>query len=195
MGAASALTLASPALAVDIYVNTAPYIGNGVGTFFASIDPVTGVASGAYSRLGVSSGTFTDRFLFRLNQIGEGSGSITSTISGDITNPLNTTNLDFISVRLWNQFNWFTIPISTDLNGTEHGGAVNIPIFAALNPNSYNILEVTYLSRGAGSFGGDLNFTPVPEPAAWMLLMAGFGALGFALRRKKQENVRVRFAF
>lgn len=34
----------------------------------------------------------------------------------------------------------------------------------------------------------------VPEPATWAIMLVGFGAVGFAMRRRKKDNVRVRYA-
>ena len=34
----------------------------------------------------------------------------------------------------------------------------------------------------------------VPEPATWAMMMLGFGAMGFALRRRQKVSARVRFA-
>lgn len=34
----------------------------------------------------------------------------------------------------------------------------------------------------------------VPEPATWAMMMMGFGAMGFAIRRRRDTNTRVRFA-
>jgi hypothetical protein len=35
---------------------------------------------------------------------------------------------------------------------------------------------------------------PVPEPATWLTMLAGFGAMGFTMRRKPSETVRIRYA-
>ena len=45
----------------------------------------------------------------------------------------------------------------------------------------------------------DLTFSatisaPVPEPATWAMMLAGFGALGFAMRRHPRQAARIRFA-
>lgn len=36
--------------------------------------------------------------------------------------------------------------------------------------------------------------TAVPESATWAMMLTGFGALGFAMRRRPAANVRIRFA-
>lgn len=35
----------------------------------------------------------------------------------------------------------------------------------------------------------------VPEPYAWTLMVLGFGAVGFAMRRRTRDNLRVRYAY
>ncbi|SFJ80562.1 VPLPA-CTERM protein sorting domain-containing protein [Sphingomonas sp. NFR04] len=39
-----------------------------------------------------------------------------------------------------------------------------------------------------------LSITAVPEPASWAMLLAGFGALGMRIRRRRDMTVRVRFS-
>jgi hypothetical protein len=34
----------------------------------------------------------------------------------------------------------------------------------------------------------------VPEPATWAMMLLGFGAIGFGMRRRRSDTVRVRFA-
>ncbi|MHA6724263.1 PEPxxWA-CTERM sorting domain-containing protein [Sphingomonas sp. RS2018] len=55
--------------------------------------------------------------------------------------------------------------------------------------------DITFNSGRGGDFNGtaNLNATAVPEPATWGMLMVGFGAMGFAMRRKK-TTTRIRFA-
>jgi hypothetical protein len=52
--------------------------------------------------------------------------------------------------------------------------------------------------NGIGSAtGGEVVTPPVPEPSTWAMMLFGFGALGFAMRRRRQQlpGQRVRFAF
>lgn len=48
-------------------------------------------------------------------------------------------------------------------------------------------VTVTLTSRDIGG--------AVPEPATWMMMILGMGAVGFAMRRQKQQQARVNFAF
>lgn len=88
--------------------------------------------------------------------------------------------------------------------GSAAGGAYT----AALNPGSYYLqiyspTYATYLSQynAVGSQSASLvdhyDFTidavsNVPEPSTWAMMLAGFGAVGFSMRRRR--NVRVSFA-
>jgi hypothetical protein len=49
--------------------------------------------------------------------------------------------------------------------------------------------EVKLIENGGGGFENDNQtigvFTPAPEPASWMMMIAGFGVVGFCLRRPK----------
>ena len=84
-------------------------------------------------------------------------------------------------------------------NSTSDGD--NSAIFAGVLSNSADITSVTYsLTSNGTSFainGGRLTGSGlvggVPEPSAWALLIFGMGAVGTAMRRRRQST-RVSFA-
>ena len=155
--------------------------------FDVSGDITSGPISASFGRNGLGSGTFTDTFLFRIDQNGLGSGSITTILSGL---PMSATDLDFTSVIFNNGVTDYVVDTST--GSVEQGGLANIPITFG----TQNSLTVNYLSRGQGSYSGTLTFTPgpIPEPATWAMMLLGFGAMGMVIRRRKQRT-RVAYAF
>lgn len=68
----------------------------------------------------------------------------------------------------------------------------NVPLSTA------NFYKITVSGQGnaAGSlYSGNLSATAVPEPATWAMMLVGFGAVGFGMRRRRKEQPKVRFAF
>lgn len=73
------------------------------------------------------------------------------------------------------------------INGIGFNRATFFYTNAALNP--INLIEVV----------DNITYTPgaaagVPEPATWAMMVMGFGAVGFSLRRRTKQQARVRFA-
>ena len=126
-------------------------------------------------------GDFTDTFLFRIDQFGTGSGSITS----GTTALLSSTDLDIISVMVNGQ------PALKSFSSdglTERFDISNVQILSG----ELNSIVVTGFSRGFGSYGGNATFLPgaVPEPATWAMLMLGFGLVGTSMRSRRKAAVR-----
>ena len=70
---------------------------------------------------------------------------------------------------------------------------------ATFNYDSYNYgptLAYTTSTNGSGPayLGPNLTISAVPEPATWAMMLAGFGMIGFGLRRRVKQKVRVAFA-
>ncbi len=140
-----------------------------------------GSFSGAFSNSGIAAGAFSDVFNFLVPS----GGTVASTISSIFTtNQLN--NVSFTSVAL---------------NGTEYTigstGAVEFRFLPSLGVlTGRQVLSVNGNSGGNGSYAGTLAFTAaatpaVPEPATWALMLMGFGAVGYSMRRRS----KVRFAY
>jgi hypothetical protein len=140
--------------------------------------PITGQVSADIGRNGIGNGTFTDMYQFIVDVNGFGSGSFSTSLSGPGT------NINFTSAT----FNGLVVAL-TPTGDIEFGGRSGIAITAG----NLNQLVINYTSDGLGSYGGNLSFTPgaVPEPAAWALMIGGFGMVGGTLRRRR---ARVQFA-
>jgi hypothetical protein len=152
------------------------------GNPFTGTDPVT--ASIGHS--GIPTGSFTDLFTFTIGtagqgEIGSGSGSAITFFIGGIA------NVDFTNVYIDNgttQYFASAGDLAADSITIE-----GVPIFGGVL-NTLYIEGSVYANNGTGgvgSYGGSLGFTPgaVPEPGTWAMMLLGFGAIGFGLRRRR----------
>lgn len=98
------------------------------------------------------------------------------------SNPL--TNIDFSSVT-FNGVNFNNLAAGT----SEFRNLLNQSMVAG----GTNILNVSGTTGGNASFAGNISFGAVPEPAAWMLMMIGMAGVGYSMRRKEKQTLRVRF--
>lgn len=55
-------------------------------------------------------------------------------------------------------------------------------------PGGYNSVTI------GGSGNGTVSLLPVPEPATWLMMILGFGGMGYAIRRSRNPAARVEFA-
>jgi len=147
-------------------------------TYFAASDmniaaDPDGSISANFGQSGIVAGMFEHIYQFVLPVDGLASGSIaTSAVRSG-----GATDLDIISVF----FNGIKLSgVTSSLNEFVFANAV--PITAG----AVNQIVISGLSRGNGSYAGQgvfLPFAAVPEPAAWAMLIGGFGFAGLSLRR------------
>lgn len=72
-------------------------------------------------------------------------------------------------------FNLTSVPLESFTTGTINGLVFNLPAFSALSiPSGTNFTFNTV--SGA-----------VPEPASWAMMLMGFGAIGYAFRRRPRK--------
>jgi hypothetical protein len=141
-------------------------------TFLTFAPPAAdGSISASIGNNGVSSTTFSDVFNFSWPAAGLTSISFTTIASSAAT------NINFSAASL----NGTTIPLSPT-GIFEFGSLVGL----ATSPGPQQIV-ISGTSGGSGSYGGVLSFMPatVPEPAAWGMMITGFGGVGALVRRRK----------
>ena len=119
-------------------------------------------------------GLFSDTFNFTL-PTGVSSFTATSTFTNDPQNDIN-----FTSIR----FNGIDFAVgSTGQNEFRSLNGVSV------TSGSQQQLIVAGTTGGAGSYSGVISFNAaaaaVPEPAAWALMILGFGGTGAMLRRRR----------
>ncbi|MDE2301968.1 MAG: hypothetical protein KGK11_05355 [Sphingomonadales bacterium] len=132
-----------------------------------------------------AAGTYTDDFQFTIPQNGSGTGSITVTSGGPKANGY----LDITSVT----FDGTAVPISTTSSTNyffQVAAVSGVPITAYVT----NDLVVTYYTKGSGSFGGQLTFEAVPEPATWATAILGFLFIGTGLRMSLRKKTKLGLA-
>ena len=145
--------------------------------------PAGGFANDNVTCATTSPCTFTDEGTFVTPA---GFQLVSATISTISTSAM--TNIDFGSVLL-NGVAFVMSPTGT----FEFGSLSNQP----LAPGGTNRLVVTGTTGGNASYRGALSFAPmaaVPEPSTWMLMLLGMAGVGFSMRRKEKQTLRVRYA-
>ena len=73
---------------------------------------------------------------------------------------------------------------------TPGGGALDAWSIdaSAIAPGSYQLEVLGTVVGAGGSFGGNINVSPVPEPGSMGMMVAGLGLLGVAMSRRKKRS-------
>jgi hypothetical protein len=108
----------------------------------------------------------------------------TNTLAGLYSITLTTSSpaVDFTSAVLSGLGGPYNL-IEIDDDGTNEFWRLANPV--TLDPSTYT-LTINGNNSGAGSLGGSITIRQaVPEPATWAMMLLGFGAVGFAMRRRR----------
>jgi hypothetical protein len=169
LAAASAIALvggATTANAASVVTSTSPS---------SLTPPASAIFGTAYNNLTTPTTTFNDQYTFNVVGGALADAQVSTILLG------NTANVTFSSVYLDTVANSFT-KTSTDPAPET---------WALLNPvsigNGLHTIFVNGTVTGAsGAYGGTLNVqAPVPEPATWLMMLLGFGAMGMVVRRRR----------
>jgi hypothetical protein len=131
--------------------------------------------------------TFSDVFAFNIGRPFDAAASVTSSY----LNTPQTKDLLITALSLY-RFDPGTLsivgPAIAGINETGFGphptDSWSLSAYGLAGGNYALKVNGRVLGTGGGAFGGDLVVSPVPEPQAWGMLLAGLGLLGMAGRRK-----------
>lgn len=173
--------IATMAVAVAPAANAAIFPIGSPNFFITSGTPFTPSISAVFFNGFDTATSFDDSFTFTIPQNGTGSGSLSTSFSSAL-NQLTVTDLIINGTS-------YAVPFTGNGQSVTLGG---IPIVSGV----LNTIRVIGFTTGdGGSYSGTATFTaaPIPEPATWGMMIAGFGALGFAMRRQRKPRVKVAF--
>nr|WP_314544178.1 FxDxF family PEP-CTERM protein [uncultured Massilia sp.] len=144
-----------------------------------SADGVYSGAFGAKFSGGLKGKTFLDTFLLNFAGASDLDAVVTSIASG------TKVDLDITSFSL---YSGSKLIASSDVLST---GKLDLQtlIFPSLAAGSYALqIGGTVLGSSGGSYGGNINVSPVPEPETWGMMAGSLAVLGWLSRRRKQGS-------
>jgi hypothetical protein len=164
---ASALAIGSAAGAV-VTVDSSTTVYSGPTT-------VADTTTIGFTEAMLSSPTFMETVVF------------TNTLAGlySITLTTSSPDVDFTSAFLAGLGGPYNL-VEIDDDGTNEFWRLANPV--TLDASTYT-LSINGNNSGAGSLGGSITIrqaNAVPEPATWAMMLIGFGAVGFAMRRRQK---------
>lgn len=164
-----ASALIASAFAVSAPAQATSFTGNGTQTIING--------TGAFSDAQIPAGVFGDTIDFSVPSSGTASvGVLYFKVLSGITD-------------LTASFNGAAITL-VDVGGGLFAGGVKTAVTAG--PQT---ISVNGVSTGGGSYSGNVKFAAaVPELATWLMMIAGVGFTGFAMRRRKTAY-NVNYAF
>ncbi|WP_148276618.1 FxDxF family PEP-CTERM protein [Sphingobium sp. SYK-6] len=152
----------------------------------AVVDPIDlsgGKVTDAFTGEVAGAGDFVDTFDFFLDTP---SALTSSSITSILTTLKGAGDIDFTKVS-------FNGTILFDIYNNQFGGVDLATVAGVWLGAGAHTLVVEGTAFGAASYGGNINVSPVPEPATWAMMVAGIAAVGMTMRRRAR-NVRVAFS-
>lgn len=122
-------------------------------------------------------GAFSESVGLVLPDQGAFEGSLTATFG---INPITITRAWLVDSNM-NEFDFNLATFGNTLVG-------DLPTFNAI-AGAYT-LNISGVAEDS-SYSGVLNFSAVPEPGTWALMILGFGAIGFSMRGRKEKARRI----
>jgi hypothetical protein len=195
------MALGATALATTSVANATAFVGTTGGCFGTGCTPTSGTTALTGTGLTYTSGGFNQNDSNGFVGIGSGNGADNLGTFTLLPTP-GTTNFNSPFTLLVS----FTSPFST--SGTYFGtilGSVtdsnaggiqvdfdNTPHMFGSGPGSFTLTvnDTSVSNDGVVTpVTGFIRTTAVPEPATWAMMLLGFGAIGFSMRRRRQPTL------
>jgi hypothetical protein len=170
LAASAALASASPAFAAKSNVNTMPEID----ACSMVCDGPTTVGSETtigFTEAGLDSPTFTEWLTFTNDLAGVYALTLDTSSSG----------IDFTSAILTGPGGPYELVEEFDNGISEFWNLSSL----FLEAGTYT-LTINGDNNSTGSLGGTVTINAVPEPGTWAMMLVGFGAAGYAMRRRRR---------
>jgi hypothetical protein len=153
-----------------------------------NVDGARWITPNADGTLNQPVGTVTYSTIFTLSQI-----ATAATLTGNFWSDNRVTQILLNGIAIYNNGS----------SASQFGGGTGVPLnistnlLAGANTLSF-LVQNDSGTGGPGSNPAGLRvsavFSAVPEPGTWMLMLLGFGAVGFSMRRRQKTQVRFQFA-
>ncbi len=183
LGASAALASASPAYAGKAIVQTLPMV-DACSMVCDGPDTVGSLTTIGFTEAGLDNPTFTEWLTFSNDLAGVYSLTLNSSSVG----------IDFTSAILTGPGGPFELMEEFD-NGIAEFWQLSGGL--TLAAGTY-VLTINGNNSSTGSLGGTVTIntavpdpqnTVVPEPATWAMMLLGFGAAGYAMRRRRRNSI------
>ena len=132
-------------------------------------------------------GAFTDNYVFSVG----GSSFSSSVTSATLGSWFNINGLTATLIQTAAYGNTSGTILAAGSSAGTIPGIVDVSLIAPVNltAGSYD-LQISGTATGSlgGTYGGNLNLSPVPEPTEGALLLSGMGLLGFIAARRRSNT-------
>ena len=107
--------------------------------------------------------------------------TLTTTAFGGVNGPTDV-DFDVNGVFVTDGTNiWNLLPDADNTDANE-----DFALLGQFLPAGTYALHIQGTRGEASSFGGSISFGAIPEPATWGMMLLGFGAVGYAMRRRRR---------
>jgi hypothetical protein len=149
----------------------------------AGLDPTGDSVPFSATVRGTVNSLFSDTFGFVI----DGSSNIDSGVQSIATlSGKKTFDLDILNFGIHNIGTNQTFTGTMISNGPTDSWTINNLI---LGVGNYEVVVAgKILGNGGGSYGGNLNVSPVPEPETYLMMLGGLAIVGMAASRRKKAH-------